>query len=183
MRRLISALGLLLALSATALPGCHDNDICNPGEPCECSGGHDCYVGCSGDGCSSRCFQMEHCGAVCENDCSSQCFDVQECSTSCGDDCDVSCHNAVACGAICGDRCHFDCHDMDRCGVRAGDASEINCHNFSRCDVECTGTCHVRSAAPNACDGQHGCNVKCLGKAALTTCSDGSVACGGCPTP
>jgi hypothetical protein len=183
MRRLLPALSLLFLLGSAALTGCDNHDICNPGEPCECSGGHECYVGCEGDGCNARCFQMEHCGAVCENDCSSQCFDVQECSTSCGDDCDVSCHNAVACGAICGDRCHFDCHDMDRCGVRAGNGSEINVHNYSRSEIECTGTCHVTSASPSACDEPHGCSVKCLGKAALTTCGDGSVACGACPAP
>jgi hypothetical protein len=182
MWRLLSALCLSLVLGA-ALAGCNDHDICNPGEPCECSGGHECYVGCEGDGCNARCFQMEHCGAVCENDCSSQCFDVNECSTSCGHDCDVSCHNAVACGAICGDRCRFDCHDMDRCGVRAGNGSEINVHNYSRSEIECTGTCHVKSASPSACDDQHGCSVKCLGSAALTMCGDGSVACGACPAP
>lgn len=180
MRRLLSAFGLSLLLGGLVLPGCSQHETCSPGQPCECSGGRDCYVGCEGDGCSARCFQLEHCGAVCQNDCSSECFDVQECSTSCGDDCNVSCHNAVACGAICGDRCRFDCHDMDRCGVRAGNGSEITCHNFSRCDVECTGTCRVRSAAPTLCDDQHGCSVKCLGAPALTRCSDGSVACGAC---
>jgi hypothetical protein len=181
MRRLLSALRLSLLLAGYALIGCNDHEVCRPDRPCECFGGHDCYVGCEGDGCNSRCFQMNHCGAVCENACHSECFDVDECSTSCGDDCDVVCHNATACGAICGDRCHFDCHDMGRCGVRAGTASEIVCHNYSRCDVECTGTCHVRSAAPDSCDDAHGCSVKCLGGAALSTCPDGSVACGGCP--
>src|SRR5687768_16381699 len=129
MQRLFSAIGLCLLL-AGSLSACNDDDFCDPGEPCECFDGQECYLGCDEDGCNPRCFQMTQCGAVCENDCNSQCFDVKECSTSCGDDCSVSCHNAIACGAICGDRCRFDCHDMVRCGVRAGNDSVITCRNY-----------------------------------------------------
>lgn len=171
---------LLLALSSAALSGCSSNEVCDPGQPCECNGGHECYIGCEGDGCTPHCSQMNRCGAVCDDNCSSLCHDMDECSTSCGDDCDVKCHGAEACGAICGDRCHFDCHDVGRCGVRAGNQSEIVCHNFSRCDVECTGTCRVHSASPDICDPTGGCTLKCLGGAAQTMCSDGSVACGAC---
>ena len=173
MQRLFSAAALCLMLSASVL-GCHDNETCGPGEPCDCYGGHECYVSCEGDGCNPRCYQMEHCGAVCEDKCISESFDVQETSTSCGDDCFISCHNAVACGAICGDRCHFDCHDMNRCGVSAGNDSEIDCHNYTTCAVECAGTCHVKCASPANCD------VKCPGGAGPAQCADGRLACGGC---
>jgi hypothetical protein len=171
MRRWLSRLLVAFSLSA-ALAGCN-SDNCRAGEPCACRGGHDCYLGCEGDGCNTSCSSLNHCGTVCEDKCATQCFSVDECSTSCGDDCNVLCHDAIACGALCGDRCHFECYSMSRCGVRAGNESVITCHDHATCAVECTGTCRV--------DCSHGaCDIKCLGGGGPTQCGNGTVACGGC---
>lgn len=166
---------LALALLLPTLTACDSNaGACDAGEPCECSGGSDCFLGCDGDGCRQRCYQLNHCGGVCEDDCSLECFDVDECSQSCGNDCRMLCHNTVACGTICGANCEVDCHDVDRCGVRAGNGSRVNCHNLSVCAVECLGSCVVECEAVGRCD------VTCLGGLAPTSCTNGSVVCGGC---
>ncbi|HYJ09002.1 MAG TPA: hypothetical protein VEX18_08330 [Polyangiaceae bacterium] len=172
MRRLFSGLALSV-LMALAVSGCGD-EMCEAGEPCECFGGTDCYLGCEDDGCNATFHDLHHCGAVCEDDCRTESFRFQECSTTCGDDCNVLCHEGTACGALCGDRCRFECFKMDRCGARVGNDSLVKCHEYSRCEVECEGSCRVECANPT------GCSVECLGGGAPMQCADGSQACGGC---
>lgn len=176
MRRLLSALGLCVLLGGSGVAGCSDHDVCDAGEPCECAGGSDCYLGCDSDGCDTVCHDMNHCGTVCENDCQTLSYSVIETSTSCADDCNVVCHDGTACGALCGERCRFECFAMGRCGARVGSDSVVICHDYSRCDIECTGACRVDCANPD------GCSVTCLGDGGsqASQCPDGSRACGGC---
>lgn len=162
-------------LAALVLVGCRSEEGCDPNEPCVCSGGNDCYLGCTGDGCSQDCHNVgQTCGTVCNDHCSSLCHDTNECTSSCGNDCDVTCHNVASCGALCGAGCRYDCESVSSCGVRAGPGSAIRCSSVSTCDAECTGSCRV------SCTNVSDCHVDCLGGGAPTTCSDGTIACGPC---
>jgi hypothetical protein len=167
----------MLASIATllAIPGCRPSAGCDPNQPCVCTGGSECYLGCAGDGCTQDCHGVgEACGTVCGNDCTATCHDVTGCTASCGNGCHLDCHNVSSCGAICGDRCNYVCHDVSLCGVRVGPASTVQCTSVSTCDAECTGPCKV------VCANVSTCNVTCLGGGAPTSCADGSLACGQC---
>jgi hypothetical protein len=82
------------ACASLALLGCKNTQGCDPNEPCECSGGADCYLGCTGNGCSQDCHNVgDSCGTVCNDNCTSECHDTNDCSSSCGNGCTLSCHN------------------------------------------------------------------------------------------
>ncbi len=169
------ALTFLTLFASLCLASCWNSGGCVEGDACECSQGDECYLGCDGDDCDQRCFQMNRCGAVCEHGCSFECFDVDECSASCGDDCDLNCHNTAACGAICDRDCRYECHDTSRCGVSVGTGSVVTCRNVATCEVECRGSCEV------FCDNVGGeCRVTCPGGEAAVMCPNGSRSCGGC---
>lgn len=166
---------IAVAWLSVGLPGCKSDQGCDPNEPCVCTGGTDCYLGCTGDGCSQDCHNVgDSCGTVCNDHCTSLCHDTNDCTSSCGNDCGITCHNVASCGAICGDDCRYDCESVATCGVHAGPGSTIVCNSVSTCDAECAGSCHV------TCTNVSACNVDCLGGGAPITCPDGSVACGSC---
>lgn len=171
-QRLFRVLAMLLCL--VFAPHCDLDVACNPGEACECAGGAECYLGCTGDGCIERCENLERCGGVCEGDCAFECHDMNDCSASCGTDCSIDCHNTASCGALCGPGCNYRCQSVDRCGVEVGPDSTVNCNSVSSCEVQCTGDCHV------TCTGTSSCTVSCPAGASPATCSDGSLACGNC---
>lgn len=171
------ALSLLTLLAAVGLASCWNSAACVEGDACECSQGDECYLGCDGDGCDQRCFQMDRCGAVCEHECSFECFDVDECSASCGDNCDLECHNTRECGAICDRGCRYECHDTSVCGVSVGSSSVVTCRNVDTCAVECRGSCKV--FCENVGNGNQ-CRVTCRDGDAPVMCPDGSRACGAC---
>ncbi len=165
MRRLLA---LLAVLTATAAFGCDDDD-CEAGEDCECSGGHECFLGCDGDGCDQYCHDLDRCGGVCEDDCNFTCHGMQQCTSSCGEDCVIDCHDVSSCGALCGDECHYSCARASTCSVEAGANSTINCANASSCDVVCNGPCTVR------CEGVPNCQVDCPSGASERSCADGTI--------
>lgn len=162
---------LLICLFGPA--ACQSGGGCTPGNPCQCAGGDQCYIGCDGDGCSQACFSMKHCGTVCGNGCSSDCHDVDDCSQSCGDDCVLHCERTPRCGVICGANCQYDCSNASTCAARVGPGSHVRCAMFSSCSVECTGTCSVD------CSGI-GCQVTCADHTAAPQCPSGLYQCGGC---
>jgi hypothetical protein len=153
-----------------ALPACDDNDACRPGEPCICTGGHECYLYCEDDGCDQLCRNLVDCGGVCQNDCTFECHDLNNCSTSCGDNCHANCHNVVSCEAIQGANSTYTCTDADRCGVEVGPGSEVICSNLATCRVLCHGPCRV------TCDEvAGGCEVRCGSpQAQPQSCAEGT---------
>ncbi len=166
---------LFVAIASLAATDCKTAEGCDPGEACVCSGGSDCFLGCTGDGCSQDCHSVgDTCGTVCGNGCSSLCHDVSTCTSSCGSDCNLTCHSVSSCGAICGDNCDYSCESASTCGVQAGSGSTIRCTSVSTCEADCTGTCHV------ACTNVSTCAVHCLGGGAPISCPDGTLACGPC---
>jgi hypothetical protein len=173
-RNLVTRLtGLLLGGLTLLLAACDSGGTCGPGEPCDCHGGEECYLSCSGAGCGETCENQIRCGGVCDDQCSFSCHDMNDCTTSCGAACTAMCGNTVSCGAIIGPDSHYTCHDTQRCGVDAGDGSVIDCHNATTCEVVCEGSCHVQ------CLGTNTCRVFCGGPGKNPImCNDGSDACG-----
>jgi hypothetical protein len=172
-------LGMGLVLMAVVLPGCQPGQgSCVRGDWCACSGGTECYQGCSGDGngCRFFCHNTDRCGSICGNDCTLDCHDnTKDCSADCGDQCNITCNASVSCGASCGANCNYTCSDMTSCGVKAGPGSMLSCSNVGSCVVECLGDCQVYCV-----DQVDHCDVTCPGGVSPVSCADGRLVCGSC---
>jgi hypothetical protein len=153
--RLFLQLALVALLSSFALTACDDDDFCEPGRPCGCAHGDECYLGCEGDGCHQTCHDLVRCGGVCGNVCSFNCHNMNDCSVSCGDDCAATCHDTVSCGIICGANCDYRCNNASRCGAEVGPGSVVQCRGLTSCEVTCLGDCEV------SCEGVGRCQVWC----------------------
>ncbi|HEY4159070.1 MAG TPA: hypothetical protein VGM29_13270 [Polyangiaceae bacterium] len=173
MRGFLAALSFSL-LATLALPGCRSSNECSAGGLCACSGGHECYLDCNGDGCNQSCSSMDSCGTVCQSGCSSTCSGTSECSQYCAGNCSIACSGTPTCGIICGAGCNIDCRNAGTCGVQVGPGSTVNCQSVGQCVVECSGQCVITHG-----DGPM---ITCVGGGAVLDCSPGVSACGACPT-
>ncbi|MGA2447185.1 MAG: hypothetical protein ABTD50_00760 [Polyangiaceae bacterium] len=169
------AIAVLWALWPVGLAGCHQTQGCDPSQTCACSGGGECDLGCSGDGCVQTCDSIgDTCGLVCNNDCSSKCSNAPHCTASCGAGCALECDSVSTCEFICGDSCNATCNNAPTCGIVAGAGSVITCDSVSDCTVSCGGPCHV------TCNNVASCNLTCPENAAPIPCTTGEWACGAC---
>jgi hypothetical protein len=152
--RLFLQLAFIAALASFALTACDDDDFCEPGHPCECAHGDDCYLSCKGDGCNQTCHDLVRCGGICGNVCNFNCHNMND---------------TVSCGIICGANCNYRCNNANRCGAEVGPGSVVECRGLTSCEVTCLGSCEVN------CEGVGRCQVWCgADDATPTDCTNGA---------